>query len=110
VHEKKLVNVSQPNVVHMYMPHLIVNACECILVMVRAFSFSMMLSNFIVTSSLYGYQHSFGQGTGSAFLSGVSCTGTESTLLICGISTFGQYCSGDAGVVCPCMFHVIILQ
>ena len=65
---------------------------------------------FIVTSSLYGYQHSFGQEIGSAFLSGVSCTGTESTLLICGISTFGQYCSGDAGVVCPCMFHVIILQ
>ena len=66
---------------------------------------------FLVTSSLYGYQHSFGQGTGSAFLSGVSCTGTESTLLRCRISTFGQYyCSGDAGVVCPCMFHVIILQ
>ena len=62
-----------------------------------------------VTSSLSGYQHSFGQGTGFVFLNNVYCTGAESSLLSCRINRAGEYyCSGDAGVVCPCKFDVII--
>ena len=64
-----------------------------------------------VTSSLSGYQHSFGRGTGFVFLNYVSCTGAESSLLSCRINRVGEnYCSRDAGVVCPCKFDVIIKQ
>ena len=65
-----------------------------------------------VTSSLYGYQHGFGRGTGTITLNHLYCTGTESSLLSCRTGSgirFG-YCSGDAGVVCPCEFDVIIRQ
>ena len=43
----------------------------------------------------------FGQGTGLVLLSGVRCTGTESSLLSCSHGV--AYCSHcfDAGVVCP---------
>ena len=49
-------------------------------------------------------QATFGGGAGSILLSGVRCTGTESSLLRCGHYGIGvHYCShsNDAGVVCP---------
>ena len=50
-------------------------------------------------------QAAFGRGTGFVLLSGVSCTGTESSLLSCGHYGIGvhYYClhSDDVGVVCP---------
>ena len=64
---------------------------------------------FSVTSALYGYQHSFGHGTGPVFLTVVSCTGSELSLLSCSNSAIsGGYCAGGVGVVCPCKFYVIL--
>ena len=43
----------------------------------------------------------FGQGTGPVFLEGVSCTGTESSLLSCSHEVANCSHYFDAGVVCP---------
>ena len=64
---------------------------------------------FLVTSALYGYRHNFGQGTGPQFLNGLSCTGTESSLLSCSHSGISYNWCGhyyDAGVICPCRLDV----
>ena len=64
---------------------------------------------FLVTSALYGYQHTFGRGTGPVFLYDLRCSGTESSLLSCSHSgIWFNWCShySDAGVVCPCRLDV----
>ena len=56
---------------------------------------------FLHTIAIAVFDAAFGQGTGPVLLSGVRCTGTESSLLSC--SHRVAYCShcSDAGVVCP---------
>ena len=65
-----------------------------------------VILNSSVTSALYGYQHSFGQGTGPVYLYGVWCAGTESSLLSCSHSGISFNWCSDAGVVCPCRLDV----
>ena len=68
-----------------------------------------IILNFLGATALYGYQHTFGRGTGPVFLYSVGCSGTESSLLSCshrGISYNWCSHSADAGVVCPCRLDV----
>ena len=56
---------------------------------------------FLHTIAIAVSRAAFGQGTGPVLLSGVRCTGNESSLLSCSHGV--AYCSHsyDAGVVCP---------
>ena len=53
------------------------------------------------TIAIAVFDAAFGQGSGPVLLSGVRCSGTESSLLSCSHGV--AYCShsSDAGVVCP---------
>ena len=56
------------------------------------------------TIAIAVFNAAFGQGTGPVLLSGVRCSGTESSLLSCRrFGTSLHHCSHfwDAGVVCP---------
>ena len=69
---------------------------------------SVMLSLISVTLSLV----SFRQGMTTIRIDRIYCNGAESSLLSCnrGREIGVGYCYGDAGVVCPCKFDVIIQQ
>ena len=70
--------------------------------------FISILSLISVTLSLVR----FGQRTTTIIIDQIYCTGAELSLLSCrrGREIGVGYCYGDAVVVCPCKFDVIIQQ
>ena len=77
-------------------------------------SFPLLLFFYLASSALYGYQHTFGQGSGPIFLDYVSCPYSASSLLSCshnGIGVTSCSHSNDAGVVCSsCKLYTQVLQ
>ena len=65
------------------------------------------LSHTLISTDAVAFSRAhFGAGTGTIYLDGVSCTGSETSLIDCSrsssVSCFGGH-SEDAGVRCQCM-------
>ena len=63
------------------------------------------------TNSYYGWQHSFGQGTGDIWLDDVQCQGHEENIGNCFHNGIGEHnCAHyeDAGVKCNSKFRVVL--
>ena len=68
------------------------------------------------TENGYSYAISnarFGPGSGFIILDSVNCSGNETSLLNCRAQEIGSHdclATEDAGVICPCECHVIVIQ